>query len=95
MIQGPRCTGIATTVDHIIPTSQGGAFWDTANLRASCERCNYGRGSSIAADTRQATVELQAVIDPRRRRSTECASSLRKHEKLDTRPRAPAQPAIY
>jgi len=42
-IQNTGCTTHATEVDHIIPTSQGGAWWDTNNLRASCRKCNNTR----------------------------------------------------
>lgn len=44
-IRGPRCTGTATDVDHIIPWSEGGAWYDDANLRAACAPCNRGRSS--------------------------------------------------
>jgi 5-methylcytosine-specific restriction protein A len=39
-INGPRCTTVATAVDHIIARSLGGAFFDEANLRAACVACN-------------------------------------------------------
>lgn len=42
-IQGPRCTGLANTVDHIIPVQKGGAWWDPDNLRAACAKCNDHR----------------------------------------------------
>jgi len=42
-IRSPKCTGHATHVDHIIPTTQGGAWWDPTNLRAACQNCNLGR----------------------------------------------------
>lgn len=45
-IRGPRCTGTATTVDHIVPLIQGGARLDPANLRAACLRCNSGKGNA-------------------------------------------------
>jgi len=39
------CLGIATTADHIIPVSKGGA--DRAdNLRASCVPCNEHRNDN-------------------------------------------------
>jgi 5-methylcytosine-specific restriction protein A len=41
-VRGPRCTGTATTCDHIVPVIDGGALHDPANLRASCARCNFG-----------------------------------------------------
>lgn len=42
-IQGPRCTHVATDVDHIISWLEGGAPFDPANLRAACPTCNRGR----------------------------------------------------
>jgi 5-methylcytosine-specific restriction endonuclease McrA len=42
-IQGPRCTLNATEVDHIVRPEDGGAWYDPANLRASCGPCNRGR----------------------------------------------------
>jgi 5-methylcytosine-specific restriction endonuclease McrA len=40
-IGGPRCTEIATTAHHVVPTSQGGAFFDLQNLQAACAPCNH------------------------------------------------------
>ena len=45
-IQGPRCKGDATHVDHIVPWSEGGAWYEPDNLRAACETCNSGRVSA-------------------------------------------------
>ena len=42
-IQAPGCLIRANQVDHILPVSKGGAWYDTANLRAACGRCNNGR----------------------------------------------------
>lgn len=42
-IKGPRCTGVATEVDHIVQLIDGGALLDPDNLRAACRRCNRGR----------------------------------------------------
>ena len=42
-IKSTRCTGHATTVDHIIPVQKGGAWWDPDNLRAACAKCNDSR----------------------------------------------------
>lgn len=49
-IRGDECTGRATEVDHIVPSSNGGAFYDPANLRAACEKCNRSRGARMRAD---------------------------------------------
>lgn len=40
------CTNTATTVDHIVPLDQGGAWYDTRNLRAACVHCNSVRGNT-------------------------------------------------
>jgi class 3 adenylate cyclase len=38
-LEGPRCTGYATTVHHLVPSSQAPQlFWEPANLVASCPR---------------------------------------------------------
>ena len=42
-IAAPGCTIAANQVDHILPVSRGGSWWDPANLRAACPRCNNGR----------------------------------------------------
>jgi 5-methylcytosine-specific restriction endonuclease McrA len=42
-IKGPRCTGYATQVDHVIARSEGGSVYDMANLRSACRMCNLGR----------------------------------------------------
>jgi 5-methylcytosine-specific restriction endonuclease McrA len=50
-IQGPRCTGYATTVHHLIASSQApDLFWATENLVSACPRCNFGGGAQVAAD---------------------------------------------
>jgi hypothetical protein len=66
MIGGPRCTGYATTVDHIVPSSvRPDLFWEAeaSNLRAASRRCNYGGGGRVAAqNTRQRVAMLEEVI---------------------------------
>lgn len=52
-IRGPRCTVLATCADHITPRAQGGAYYDLANLRASCIPCNSERTAAITAAVRQ------------------------------------------
>jgi 5-methylcytosine-specific restriction endonuclease McrA len=42
-IAGPKCTGGATEVDHVVALADGGAHYDPSNLRASCATCNRGR----------------------------------------------------
>lgn len=46
-MRGPRCTTIATCVDHIIARTDGGNMWDPTNLRAACRPCNSGGGAEI------------------------------------------------
>lgn len=53
-INGPRCKGHATTVDHIVSWQNGGAWYDPANLRAACTTCNYGRTKYIPVSTQTA-----------------------------------------
>lgn len=48
MVKGPRCTGVADTVDHVVALVDGGSMYDLNNLRAACARCNYGKGSAQA-----------------------------------------------
>jgi len=42
-IRGERCKDVATAVDHIVPWSAGGDWYDLGNLRASCAWCNSSR----------------------------------------------------
>lgn len=49
-IRGPKCQLDATEVDHIVPLVDGGAKLDAANCRASCAKCNRGRGARMMRD---------------------------------------------
>jgi 5-methylcytosine-specific restriction protein A len=42
-IKGPRCTVIATTVDHVMARIHGGQD-APSNLVAACETCNKQKG---------------------------------------------------
>lgn len=42
-IRGPKCTVVATDVDHIVSWRHGGELIDPSNLRAACPTCNRGR----------------------------------------------------
>lgn len=44
----PECHAPATTVDHVVPLSQGGAFLDPANLRAACPAHNSSAGGALS-----------------------------------------------
>lgn len=64
-IRSPKCTGHATHVDHIIPTTQGGAWWDPDNLRAACATCNYSRIDRTRQETwRGANTQITLVVGP-------------------------------
>ena len=58
-IRGPRCTGVATECDHIVPHAHGGdASLD--NLRAACKPCNSAAGARM-----QRGRFLSTASDPR------------------------------
>jgi hypothetical protein len=63
-IQGPRCTYRATTVHHVIPSSERpDLFFADANLVSACARCNYSGGASIASGNRRRKIaELERII---------------------------------
>jgi 5-methylcytosine-specific restriction endonuclease McrA len=42
-IRAAGCTQVAVEVDHILPVSMGGEWYELDNLRAACSRCNNGR----------------------------------------------------
>lgn len=64
-VRGPTCTGVATQVDHIVPVSEGGAWWDEANLRASCAKCNRRRVNHHSEDRwKRAATRIMLVIGP-------------------------------
>jgi 5-methylcytosine-specific restriction protein A len=45
-IRGPRCTTVATVVDHVVDRADGGALYHTTNLRAACAACNGWRSAT-------------------------------------------------
>lgn len=49
----------ATTADHIIPRSKGGAVYDLANLGPAHKRCNESRGNRAA---NVATVPIESSL---------------------------------
>ena len=63
-LQGPRCLGHATTVHHLVPSSQAPhLFWELSKLVAACRRCNYGDGARVAAEnTRQTIAKLRTLV---------------------------------
>lgn len=92
-IQGPRCVGIANTVDHIIPSSvRPDLFWEPEDQRAACGRCNYGRSSSIQRET---IAELRAQVEQQQHVIAQLLERLARYEGADGRPVEPPMPAIY
>ena len=89
-LQGPRCTGYATSVHHLIPSSQAPElFWEPSNLAAACGRCNYGDGARVAAENTRRTIEhLRALVEEQQQQITEMAERLARYER-------PKRPAIY
>lgn len=41
---------LAVEVDHIVPTSRGGSFYDLENLQLLHMRCNRKKGAKMASD---------------------------------------------
>ncbi len=40
----------ATTVDHVVPRSRGGAHKDWDNVRAACRTCNHRKGDRLLSE---------------------------------------------
>ena len=93
-VNGPRCTGHATTVHHLVPSSQAPElFWEPSNLVASCKPCNYGDGARIAAaNGRQTRARLEEIILEQEQRIAHLVERLAAFEDAE---RAKRTPAIY
>jgi 5-methylcytosine-specific restriction endonuclease McrA len=91
-LQGPRCTGYATTVHHRVPSSQAPhLFWEPSNLVASCPRCNYGGGARVAADNRrQRIAHLQQLVEEQQQQIAQMAERLARYEDQAAKRRVPA-----
>lgn len=65
-IQGPRCEGDATDVDHIVPVDAGGPRLELMNLRAACRPCNSGRAARAKhrAGWRRSDTRITLVAGP-------------------------------
>lgn len=64
----PGCTAIATTVDHIIPVSKGGAELDRANLVGACRQCNRTKSDTLPDKLRQEPEPEHWMLDVKGRR---------------------------
>lgn len=84
-VRGPRCTGRATSVHHIKPSSQfPHLFYAADNLISSCTACNSGEGASIASTNRatRATVDqLEQTIEQMQAEIDELHQRLAEHER--------------
>jgi 5-methylcytosine-specific restriction endonuclease McrA len=97
-LEGPRCTGYATTVHHLVPSSQAPhLFWEPANLVASCPRCNYGGGSRVAADNRRQQIAyLQQLVEEQQQQIDRLLEKVARDEEANGGELAPGPtPAIY
>ena len=96
-VVGPRCTGYATTVHHLVPSSQAPhLFWEPANLVAACRRCNYGDGARVAAENTQRTIErLCTLVEQQDQQIALMAERLARYEDAEGRPLKRPAPAIH
>lgn len=64
-IRGPKCTTTANHVDHIIPITKGGPWYDPTNLRASCKNCNLARVNHNPNDRwKTAGTHITLIVGP-------------------------------
>lgn len=49
-MEAPPYAPLACEVDHIVPTSRGGAFYDLDNLQLTHSRCNRKKGNRMQSD---------------------------------------------
>ena len=89
-IRGPRCRGHATSVHHIIPSSQAPElFWEPSNLAAACGRCNYGDGARVAHENRRETIaKLRALVWEQQAEIDSLTARLARYEDADSARRA-------
>jgi 5-methylcytosine-specific restriction endonuclease McrA len=91
-VQGPRCLGHASTVHHLVPSSQAPhLFWAEENLVAACSRCNYGGGSRVAAqNTRETIARLQQIIGEQQAQIDQLLETVARYEDQAAKRRGPA-----
>jgi 5-methylcytosine-specific restriction endonuclease McrA len=96
-IQGPRCRGYATSVHHLIPSSQASElFWEPANLVAACGACYYGGGARVQADNRRRrTAQLEPFIIEQQQEIARLVERLAYYENRSGLERQRAEPRIY
>jgi hypothetical protein len=91
-VRGPRCLGHATTVHHLIPSSQAPhLFWSEQNLVAACSRCNYGGGRRVAAaNTRETIARLHEIIGEQQQQIAQLLETVARYEDQVAKRRVPA-----
>lgn len=96
-LRGPRCTGRATTVHHLVPSSQAPElFFEPTNLTASCARCNYSDGSRVASQNKRETIaQLCALVEEQEQRIAHLLERLARYEDGQGRPVKRPAPAIH
>lgn len=94
-IRGARCTHVATTCDHIQPVSERpDLFWEPANLRAACRRCNFGGGTAAAnANARRKVDQLEALVANQQQLIGQLLEKVASYENQAVKPRR--IPAIH
>jgi 5-methylcytosine-specific restriction endonuclease McrA len=96
-IQGPRCTGHATTVHHVIPSSQRpDLFYASENLVSACGACNYGGGARVQAENRRLrTTQLYEIIENQQAQIEQLLARLAELEQPPPPAKKAIAPAIY
>jgi hypothetical protein len=99
-IRGPRCLGRASTVHHVIPSSERpDLFFSSGNLQAACTRCNYGGGRGIAVDRSRNTIaQLKELVLAQQEQIAHLTERLAAYERqppAGTVGSKPPMPAIY
>ena len=109
-IRGPRCTGRADSVHHILPSSQRpDLFFASDNLQASCRTCNSGGGRQIGLENQHTNLlQIAGAIEQLGQRVYALGERLtvleqangHAHTNGDAQPAAPAvtarpEPRIY
>lgn len=56
-ITAPMHTPLAVEVDHIVPRSRGGAWYELSNLQLTHHTCNRKKGSKMDSDYPSGKVE--------------------------------------
>jgi 5-methylcytosine-specific restriction endonuclease McrA len=96
-LQGPKCTRIAETVHHLLPSSQfPERFYDPTNLVAACRPCNYSGGREVQLGNRtarQMVSHLEQIVEQQPAELEELRREL-DAERNGQRSRPPRVPAI-